>query len=317
MFVISIDKRLEFIQALVLAVKQVNTPEQNEELDWVEYPDIPYVRELINKINIKKYPELIKFINDITDCGCYTNLFLFFDENFNLNNCDRMLSPFNNKEILKFGKLVKMIYDGEKIEEVFRKYNSYLESFLQEFENNNKVYFSEKLKSIYEIYDINFSCNISLLINGGFSAERENNVVYVRGVKNTSFNEYFIICLFHEYSHFFVNKIINKYLYKLNNIDGLFKESINNGLPKCYQNENTLLYEYFVRANSLILAENMVSKLEYDECIEWYKEIGFIRIEEIIDIIKIGIQNNLKFEEIYRNLCTDYINSINFKKSKQ
>ena len=313
---VKFDKRLDFLQALVIAVKQINSSDLNEELDWVEYYDIPYIKELVNGINIKKYLEIVDFINDIADCGYYTNLFLYFDDNFNLNE-ELWFKPFNQKDVLKFAELIKKIYENEKIEEIFIKYENYLNNLAKKFKNNLNIDFKEKLNEMYDLYDqIHFSINISLLINGGFSAHRENNISYIKGIKvktnleDIIFSEYIIICLFHEFSHFFVNKIIDKYFDNIYNLDILYSEAVDNGLPKVYQNKKTLLYEYFVRANSQILSEDLISKKEYDETIEWYKEIGFVRIEEIISIIKNGLETGKKFEVIFNTLCIEYLNNL-------
>lgn len=313
---VKFDKRLDFLQALVIAVKQINSSDLNEELDWVEYYDIPYIKELVNSINIKKYLEIVDFINDIADCGYYTNLFLYFDDNFNLNE-ELWFKPFNQKDVLKFAELIKKIYENEKIEEIFIKYENYLNNLAKKFKNNLNIDFKEKLNEMYDLYDqIHFSINISLLINGGFSAHRENNISYIKGIKvktnleDIIFSEYIIICLFHEFSHFFVNKIIDKYFDNIYNLDILYSEAVDNGLPKVYQNKKTLLYEYFVRANSQILSEDLISKKEYDETIEWYKEIGFVRIEEIISIIKNGLETGKKFEVIFNTLCIEYLNNL-------
>ena len=317
---ITIDKRLEFLEAIVIAAKQINTNELNEELDFVEFYDIPYVKELINKINIRKYTEIVDYINDIKDCGMYTNMFLFFDNKFNLNQKINF-EPFQHKNIVEFAKIIKNIYEEEHIEEIFIKYRNYLNNLERNFENNYKINFKEKLNQIYgNVDNINFSTVISLLINGGFSSNKDNNVYYVQGLKvqndNINFNEYTIVCHYHEYSHFFVNKIIDKYFNNINNLDILYDESIKNGLPKTYQNKKTLLYEYFVRANSMILSENEISNEEYKEDIDWYKEIGFIRIEEIINLIKSGLINNLKFEDIFSTIFINYFNELNLKNNK-
>ena len=317
---ITFDKRLELLEALVIAVKQINTDELNEELDFVEFYDIPYVKELVNKINIEKYPEIIDYINNIKDCSKYTNMFLYFDDKFNLDE-QFNLKPFEHKNAVEFVKIIKNIYEGERIEEVFIKYRNYLNNLERNFENNCKINFKEKLSQIYEnINNLNFYTTISLLINGGFSSTKDNNVYYVKGIKvqNNSiiFNEYTIVCLYHEYSHFFVNKIIDKYFDKINNLDILYDECIKNGLPQTYQNKKTILYEYFVRANSMILSENEISNEEYKEDIEWFKEIGFIRIEEIINLIKSGLINNLKFEDIFSTIFINYFNELNLKNNK-
>lgn len=266
---VTVDKRLELLEALVLSVKLNNKNDAclNEDLDFVEYYDIAYVKDLVKQIHIEKYPQMIDYIKDIADCGYYTNLFLFFDDCFNMNQ-DLEFEPFETKKVFEFAKMVKTIYEDEKIYEVFSKYEVYLNNLTKQFENIYDIKFEDNLSKMYENVDnIQFSTVISLLINGGFSSKKDNTVSYVKGIKVENdrivFNEYTVVCLYHEYSHFFVNKIIDKYEDKINNIDILYNEAIQNGLPKPYQNKKTLLYEYFVRANSIILSENQISMEEY------------------------------------------------------
>lgn len=312
-----IDKRLELLEALVIAVKQLNNNniELNDELDFVEYYNIPYVKELIKKINIDKYPDIIEYITDIADCGYYTNLFLYFDNEFNLNP-NFNFKPFRKKDTMKFGNLVKQIYEQENIESVFKKYCDFFSQLETEYQKQINIDFKKQLKKVYlNVDNIDFLVIISLLINGGFSATNQKIVAYVKGIKlnckfKLDFNEYDIVCLFHEYSHYFVNQIVDKYYNEINNIDLLFNESVKNGLPKTYQNKKTVLYEYFVRALSLILSYNLISKKEYDADIEWFKEIGFIRVEGLIKVIQNGIKSNLMFDEIFKTLILDYLNNL-------
>ena len=318
----NIDKRLELLEALVIAVKNTNQID-NEELDFVEYYNIPYVRELVDKINIEKYKEIVDYIKDINDCSYYTELFLSFDNSFNIINNYNDKKPFETKNTLDFMKIVKQIYDNENIESVFIKYKDYLNNLETDFNNKYKIDFKDKLKNMYgDIDNINFIANISLLINGGFSAQKDNIVSYVKSIKidpktnEIEFNEYTINCLFHEYSHFFVNKIVDKNFNKLNNIDILYDESIENNLPKTYQNKKTLLYEYFVRANTLILSKDLISEYEYDEDVKWDISLGFVRINELIEIINEGLKNNLKFEDVFNTSIIEYFNNLNHKLKK-
>ena len=71
------DKRIELLEGLALAVKlkdKTVSKEAAESIDFVEYNDIPYVNELLGKIDVEKYSELKKYILDIKDCAYYTNL---------------------------------------------------------------------------------------------------------------------------------------------------------------------------------------------------------------------------------------------------
>lgn len=60
----------------------------------------------------------------------------------------------------------------------------------------------------------------------------------------------------------------------------------------------------------MILSENEISSKEYKEDIEWFKEIGFIRIEEIINLIKSELTNNQKFEDIFCNKVINYFDEL-------
>ena len=167
-----IDKRLEFLEALVIATKQYKHENNNEELDFVEFYDIPYVKELIYKININKYPEIVDFIYDIDDCSYYTNLFLFFDDRFNLIDSPSF-KPFKNRNISEFAVAIKNLYETEKIDEVFEKYNSYLSNIENSFKKYNNINYKELLDKLYGLTNnLHFIINISLLINGGFSSTK-------------------------------------------------------------------------------------------------------------------------------------------------
>ena len=47
------DKRLEMLEAAVVSVKFENRINENDELEFVEFPDIPYVKELIEKLKLE------------------------------------------------------------------------------------------------------------------------------------------------------------------------------------------------------------------------------------------------------------------------
>lgn len=312
------DVRLEFLEALVLAVRQASSEVAKEEIDFVENQDILYAKELVENINIQKYPELVSFIYDIKDCGYYTNLFLFFDEQFNFdNNCK--LKVFKKKNLSDFATLVKKIYEDEEIAKIFKKYQLFFENVEKQYNNIYKFDIETTKKEFSTVFDvpknIEFINNISFLINGGFSSSNNKTISYVKGIKYdksniTEKNEYTIVCMYHEYLHFFINPIIDKYYSRIININKLYEESLNNGLPKTYQNKKTILYEYFVRALSIVFAKTKVSEYEIMEDIKWYKEIGFIRVEEIIDIIEKYMENNMKFEKILIGPINQYLNEI-------
>lgn len=317
------DKRLELLEAVVVAVKLKNKNIKNNELDFIEFPDIPYVKELIEKININKYPELIDFITDMADCGDYTKLHLYFDENFNFDNTCKV-KAFETKDNNNFALLLKKIYFEENIEEIFLKYEDYLNEFekkyieLYDFDMNE---IKNEFKVLFDIpNDFTATHIISLLINGGFSASKGNCVSYIKGIGNKKDvlkekNEYIIVCLYHEIAHYFVNPIIDQVFKDDIVINEIYEEALLNNLPQTYRNPKIVLYEYFVRAISVIFSKEKVSYKEITDDIEWFKSIGFIRIEEIINFIENGIKENEKIESIVYNYIK-YIKSLDNRRIK-
>lgn len=316
------DKRLDVLEAIIIAVKLYVGNIDNEELDFVEYPNIPYVRDLVRKIDVQKYPELIDYVKDIVDCAHYTNLYLYFDNSFNFN-ADVAKSVFETKKCDSFARLVRKIYFNENIEEVFSKYHDYLEQYEREYLNLHNFDCEKTRKAFSTLFDVpentQFLYNISLLINGGFSANKENKTCYVKGIGNNieankEKNEYITVCLYHEFAHYFVNPLVDEFFTDEAVVEKLYNESIENGLPNTYsQNKLTVVYEYFVRALSIIFSKKEVSDKEIEEDIDWFKSTGFIRIEEIINFIEFGININ----ENFKNILLDYMEMLKTKFNKR
>ena len=314
------DKRIELLEALALAVKlkdKTITKEEAEDIDFVEYNDLPYVNELLEKIDLKKYPELKSYILDNENCGSYTNLYLCFDNEFNYKgNCEP--DTFSTKNANDFAALVKKIYDAENIEQVFQKYSSFLIKISSLF--NNLYQFNEpKVKNEFSLLfnvpeNVAFDYKITMLANGGFSSLDDHDVIWVKGIgEDLSILEHkresIIVNLYHEYAHYFVNPIVDKNFELIPNKEYLFQEAIENGLPKVYQNINSMFCEYFVRAISVIYAKDKTSSKNIETGINWFKDIGFVRVEDIITIIENGMKNSKSFEDILKtDLCQYFAN---------
>ena len=314
------DKRIELLEGLALAVKlkdKTVSKEAAESIDFVEYNDIPYVNELLEKIDLKKYPELKNYILDIKDCGHYTNLYLYFDNEFNYkDNCD--LEVFGSKNISDFTNLVKKIYDSENIEQVFAKYYQ-LSIKISRVYNDIYKFDKQKIREEYSLLfnvpeEVTFDSKITILANGGFSASNGNELACIKGIGDNLKvlkykKEYSMVNLYHEFAHYFVNPIVDKNISIIPNKDFLLQEAIDNNLPKTYQNINYVLYESFVRALSIIYAKGKVSDEGLKNDINWFSSIGFVRVEDIITIIENGMKNNKSFEDILKtDLCQYFAN---------
>ena len=109
-----------------------------------------------------------------------------------------------------------------------------------------------------------------------------------------------------------LNDIVN--WKNISNYDYLIKEALINGLPKTYSGmTKTLLYEYFVRAVSALMSEKWISREEMRPDFEWFKKVGFVRTEEIADLIKENMPNYSSFEELYKNVLIPYLESFCLK----
>ena len=296
------DKRIELLEGLALAVKlkdKTITKEEAEDIDFVEYNDLPYVNELLEKIDVEKYPELTSYILDIKDCSVYTELHLYFDNEFNYKeNCN--LGVFNSKNISDFANLVKKIYDS-------RVYNA-----LYKFDKQ-KV--REEYSLLFDVpEDVTFDSKITILANGGFSSSKDNKLSCVKGIGACleileEKKGFVIIIIYHEFAHYFVNPIVDKNLNNIPNKELLLQEAIVHGLSVPYQSVKALLYEYFVRALSIIYTKGKVSYAEITDAIEYFKKIGFVRSEDIIEIIENGMKNSKSFEDILKtDLCQYFAN---------
>lgn len=314
------DKRIELLEALALAVKLKDksiTIEEAEGIDFVEYNDLPYVNELLEKIDLKKYPELTSYVLDINDCSVYTELHLYFDDEFNYEgNCK--VKAFSSKNISDFANLVKKIYDTENIEQIFVKYNPFLTKISRVY-NDLYKFDKQKVREEYSLLfdvpeNVAFDYKITMLANGGFSSSDDHGVFWVKGIgEDLSILEHkresIIVNLYHEYAHYFVNPTVDKNFELIPNKEYLFQEAIENGLPKVYQNINSMFCEYFVRAISVIYAKDKTSSKNIETGINWFKDIGFVRVEDIIAIIENGMKNSKSFEDILKtDLCQYFAN---------
>ena len=167
--------------------------------------------------------------------------------------------------------------------------------------------------------DVDLNITGSIFMNGGFSSTIGNSLYCTRGIKYED-NKFFVnkrynfISINHEFAHHFVNPIVDKYYDAVSNYDYLIKEALANGLPKSYSGmTKILLYEYFVRAVSALMSEKWISREEMRPDFEWFKKVGFVRTEEIADLIKENMPNYSSFEELYKSVLIPYLESFCLK----
>ena len=55
-----LDKRVDFIHAIVCSYVIKNNYKNKDEFDWVEFPNTKYFNDVVSKINFDKFPKLEK-----------------------------------------------------------------------------------------------------------------------------------------------------------------------------------------------------------------------------------------------------------------
>lgn len=314
---IVVDKRLEFITALVIAYKK-DIVFNKDKYDWVEYYDNSYVHELVEKITIKEYEEIYKYLENITFCDTYTELYLYLDDEMNYVG-GFPKEPFKDLNIDDFGKIIHKIYIDEGLKSFFEEasgcYNELI-TFVNSIMFDDKAF--DVVKKFYNIEIPEYHIIVSLLFNGAFGLEFDGKPYILRSVeykegkyildKNLLLQKFF-----HEVSHPIVNALVDKHRNEIKVDDTFLEEAINNGLPTCYQRLYTLLYEYFVRINELYLIKSYVNESRYKESIEWAKKIGFKYIDNLVDLLVKKRFAYKNYEDVLTQELIPCLNKINNK----
>lgn len=319
---LKIDKRVDFIHAIVCSYVIKNNYKNKDEFDWVEFPNTKYFNDVVSKISFDKFPKLEKYMLDIDDEADYNCIAYLFNEDFSIRCADiiKVNNPFKKEDLREYLELVKEVYlsfDMNKIlEDNKEELKLQQEAFGKLPEGYNKDYI---LNFFGSKEDVDLNITGSIFINGGFSSTIGNSLYCTRGIKYKD-NKFFVnkrynfISINHEFAHHFVNPIVDKYYDSVFNYDYLIKEALANGLPKSYSGmTKTLLYEYFVRAVSVLMSEKWISREEIRPDFEWFKKIGFVRTEEITDLIKENMPNYSSFEELYKSVLIPYLESFCLK----
>lgn len=310
---IDYNKQLELVLGIHAAYKRQH-PELSSKLDWIECPDVTYVNELINLIDIDNQKELCTYIKyAFDDCAMAPNIAI------NMNKEYEFIGDLKEQRSLKYGTVSEFCYLIKELslkinwDTFFAEHDSYHQELLNEF---NKFPENLDLKDINKFYNSkekSYHYIPSILMNGGFGFhDDKNNLYYLRGIqyneKNKQFEfdqEYLLECLFHEYSHSFVNPLVDKYFTKFES-NKIYQTALKHNLHYAYQNPKTLLYEYIVRCNANVLTRKYYS----NPYLDFHKELGFISIEELIEYT---INNRYKYEtyeEFFQKGLIHFMNSM-------
>lgn len=309
-------KQYDLILSLIIAYLK-KYPEQYNEYDFIEIPPVKYIDEICSLIDIDKYLEIKKYIEGFTDEASAICLAVALNDQYMLHsNIDKdyLSKLISYGTIEGFADELRKVATNINWDYFYNSHSNfynYLISELTDFPSNMN------LGDINEYYGLNddyeFYYIPSILMNGGFGPSNNNKLYYAKGfiyndeTEQIEYDPEFICeALFHEYSHPFVNKIVDKYFDRFSNIDDIYKSSIENGLPKTYHNKKTLLYEYFVRSNAYTLTKKYYPNVEIED---WVIKLGFTYLPQLADFVYYHHSKYDNYEKFFVNELINYVNN--------
>ena len=316
---IEINKQYELILA-IHAVYLLKYPELKEEFDFIETPNIEYVHELEKLIPIEKYPEMIKYINNFTDCSVPINLGIGINDSYEIDD-KKIQTEYVNK-YMNYGSIDCFVNELKKIANDI-KWNKFLEKYIPFYQEviNKYCKFPDNLDladigRYYSIKTKTFTFIPSVLINGGFGpSDKEGNLYYNKGLyyneEKNCFevdSEYLVECLFHEFSHPIVNPLVDKYLANTDILEEFYKDAIKNNLFKTYSmHPETVIYEYLVRANAYILTskyfKSNMPAIEDD----WVIPYGFTYLPDLVYFTEENLSKYDNYEQFVQKAIPTFI----------
>lgn len=332
----SVDARVELIFGIMSKAKEhyydllMEVVPSYEEDDFIEGFDDEYneyAKKMYDIIDFDKYPNLLKWAMIIISQGedLIPTIALKLDENFNekedFKYYDSYENFFLNSNYKEFIETLKIFVQNENYLEFYQSNFDEFHTMIEESTWNYPINFDVKeIEKYYNNKPSEYSVIYSIFFNGGFGIPSGDKLVCLKGIwidKNDAYYESIegLANLYHEYSHPIINPLVDKYWDQFQNTEEFLDFSIKNNLYPVYQGkEQSLYYEYFVRAMSLIMAE------KYEDItkeIEDYRKMGFVKINKITKFIKNNFQPGDNFEDFFANKLIPYINQITSTINKQ
>lgn len=325
---IEFDKRLELMYGLLYCVNKDMNNELHPGLCVEELPN--YCSEFYNLYKENASEELINYIQSYGMNGNWNQpayIALSLDDNYNI---------VENKNFIKEIIEKNETFDKSKVERLLKDF--VIKSNYEFFYNNHKPFYDKIIKSYkeamnkYNVFDGSFIINFygykvgNMLIklynftSGSMGIVIGDNQYYIQRVHNIGKDENNFIfkpklsVLFHEFSHPYINPLVEKYFSNIDCSD-LYQEIIQNDkksiISTVYTTLNSkdaykILMEYIVRAVTIYFESKYESKEVIDEKIKTQYDFGFIYIKELTQLFdKRDNYNN--FDNFFKNEIVNYI----------
>lgn len=224
----SIDPRVELIFGMLSKLKKENS-KLEEELDYIECFDNDYYSEYANKmyelIDFNKYPKLLQWtvkLSQVPSCDIVPNITMMISENFqtkeNIEENEYFNKFFNSIE--EYKQFICDINEFVVQEDYLKFYKSNFDEYNRMIDESTTIYPSNmNIKDIEDYYNSQlnkYPVIYSIFFNGGFGPIVDGIPTCFKGLWLDENGKYVenttgILNLFHEYSHPFINPLVDKY----------------------------------------------------------------------------------------------------------
>ena len=322
-----IDARVELIFGMLSKLKRdysilnINDSiDYEEELDYIEVVNSKYANDFYELLDFNKYPKLLEWaiaLAEVEECNLIPYITMMISEDFteyedvtNIKHYNDFFDKYNYKDFIED---INYFVNEERYIDFYKddylEYDKMISQSIKWYPSNFDIRDIEKwygigIDSYIVIYCVFFNGGFGPIINGIPICFKGLMIEDSEYIESTSY----LINLFHEYSHPFINSLVDKYWDRFENSNNFLLYSIDNGLSDTYSdNVKTLYYEYLVRAISYIMSSKYEDSSRY---IDRFKKIGFVKIEEIIDYIDNNYIVGKVFEEFFVDRLIPFMNRL-------
>ena len=317
---IEFDKRLELIYGLLYCIdKDYQTGPKG--LYMIELDN--YCKEFYDMYKKGIDDELIDYIKNY-GFGTYSQsaeIALCLDDDYNLkidNNVKEISEKNFNFDKDKIEILLKRFVKNSNYEEFYKNHQNLYNNIIDSFKKSMSKYavFESDFISDFYGYKLGEMCvKLYNFTSGSMGILKDEYQYYIQRVENINKDENNIVFksklinLIHEFSHPYINPLIDKYL---NNVDmtNLLNESKKHGLDNCYKTQGAVLKEYCVRAVQIYLGSKYMNSEYMHEHIEKQKSIGYNHIEQLVELFN-KKDNYNDFESFFENEICSYFIKLN------
>lgn len=263
--------------------------------------------------NIKEIKNLQKYF---TKNQLYFHLLpqilITMDDNFNIDVTELEKQGLSTVKLKEFESLVKKLYSKININNLYKKYEDFYTSKMNEIINFLK---NVNMNSIYDFYGYKLGdMNIIIsFITGNFGIKYKNNLYCIKSFKLDENNKLIlkntiIPFFFHEFSHPYLSEIISKNIDKLNFINNNNFNNISKDKMSEYQSKKGLLEEILVRVNEVYLSKKYMSENQMNIYIE--KQLDSIDyFKELVNLLETKFKDYNNYEQFFINEIIPYYQS--------